>query len=69
MVCDTKEGFPQSEQLFCAVTEDGTLGKWYCIGFIGDDLHGLGYGVLYQEGVVDAVLEEGGGDCIYVAAL
>jgi hypothetical protein len=69
MICDTKSGFPEIAQLFCAVQEDGTLGKWFCIGFMGDDVQGLGYGLLYQEGVVDAVLEEGGGDCIYVAAL
>ncbi|KAE9380657.1 hypothetical protein N431DRAFT_540242 [Stipitochalara longipes BDJ] len=67
-ICDSKSGFPESDQLFCAVQEDGTLGKWFCIGFMGDDVQGLGYGILYQEGVVDAVLEEGGGDCIYVAA-
>jgi hypothetical protein len=51
------------------VQEDGTLGKWYCIDFMGDDVQGLGYGVLYQEGVVNAVLQKDGGDCIYVAAL
>jgi hypothetical protein len=28
----------------------------------------LGMGVLYEPGAVDAVLEEGGGDCIYVAS-
>jgi hypothetical protein len=69
MICNTKSGFPESAQLFSAVQEDGTLGKWFCIGFMGDDIQGLGYGLLYQEGIVDAVLEEGGGDCIYVAAL
>jgi hypothetical protein len=69
MICDAKEEMPESNQLFCAVKEYGTLGKWFCMGFMGDDAQGLGYGVLYQEGEVDAVLEEGGGDCIYVAAL
>jgi hypothetical protein len=61
-------GLPESSQLYCAVQEAGTLGKWFCMGFMGDDANGIGYGVLYQTGVGDAVLEEGGGDCIYVAS-
>jgi hypothetical protein len=69
IICDVAPGLPESDQLFCAVQEDGTLGKWFCMGFMGDDVQGLGYGLLYQEGVVDAVLEKGGGDCIYVAVL
>jgi len=69
MICEEAPGLPESDQLFCAVQEDSTLGKWYCIDFMGDDVQGLGYGVMYQEGVVNAVLQKDGGDCIYVAAL
>lgn len=66
--CNVCEALPQENQLFCAVQEDGSLGKWFCVGFMGDDAQGVGYGVLYEVGAVDAVLEEGGGDCIYVAS-
>jgi hypothetical protein len=66
--CAICEALPKESQLFCAVQEHGTLGKWFCVGFMGDDAAGVGYGVLYEVGAVDAVLEEAGGECIYVAS-
>lgn len=69
MICNHGHGLPEADQLFCAVQENGALGKRFCMKFMEDIVEGLEYGVLYQEGVVPAVLEEGGGDCIYVAAL
>ncbi len=69
MVCAEQPGLPESGQLFCAVQQEvGTLDGWLCMGFMGDDAGGVGYGVLYQMGVQEAVLEEAGGDCIYVAS-
>jgi hypothetical protein len=69
VICDVERGHPETDQLFCAMQGNGALGKWFCMKFIENILEGLGYGVLYREGVVAAVLEEGGGNCIYVAAL